>query len=129
MYIDYMVCGDLMETVNRFGKLEADHAKFYAAQVISCFEYLHSQDFIYRDLKPENVLMQDSGYIKLADFGFIKKLPKAERTQTFCGTPEYMAPEVVQNLGYAHAIDWYALGIFMYEMIFGRPPFMAQDPY
>lgn len=129
MYTEFMVCGDLMETINKFGKLSADHAKFYAAHVITCLDYLHQKGLIYRDIKPENVLMQQTGYLKLADFGFIKKLAKGERTYTFCGTPEYMAPELVQNQGYSHAVDWYALGIFMYEMMYGRPPFMANDPY
>ena len=97
MYTEYMVCGDLMETISKFGKLSVDHAKFYAAHVISSLDYVHQKGLIYRDIKPENVLMQQSGYLKLADFGFVKKLAKGERTYTFCGTPEYMAPELVQN--------------------------------
>jgi serine/threonine protein kinase len=129
MFTEYMMCGDLMATVNKFTKLSTSHARFYAAQVIACFEYMHERDFIYRDLKPENVLLAANGYIKLADFGFVKKLPKWERTMTFCGTPEYMAPEIVQNKGYGHAVDWYAVGIFLYELLYGRPPFMAHDPY
>ena len=129
MYCEYMVNGDLMQTVNRFNKLTVEHGKFYAAQIVSCFEYLHANQLIYRDLKPENVLMQSSGYVKLADFGFIKKLQNWERTYTFCGTPEYMAPEIIQNKGYSQAVDWYALGIFLYELLHGRPPFMSTDPY
>lgn len=84
---------------------------------------------IFRDLKPENVLINNDGYLKLADFGFIKRLKKSEKTYTFCGTPEYIAPEIIQNVGYSHSVDWYALGIMIYELIYGRPPFMAHDPY
>ena len=129
MFTEYMVCGDLMATVNKFKQLSAHHARFYAAQVVDSLEYMHGRDFIYRDLKPENVLLCPNGYIKLADFGFVKKLPKYERCMTFCGTPEYMAPEIIQNKSYGHAVDWYAVGIFLYELIYGRPPFMASDPY
>jgi len=103
-------------------------AKFYVSQVILCFEYLHSKDLIYRDLKPENVLLHSSGYIRLSDFGFLKKLKKNERTYTLCGTPEYLAPEIILNKGHGRAVDWYCLGIFIYEIMVGRCPFMHNDP-
>ena len=129
MYLDFMKNGDLMGILNKYKKFEAEYAKFYVAQIVLCLEYLHGKDMVFRDLKPENVLMADNGYIKLADFGFIKTVHKHERTYTFCGTPEYIAPEIIQNKGYSHPVDWYALGIFMYELIYGRPPFMSNDPY
>ena len=72
--------------------------------------------------------MESNGYLKLADFGFIKEVKPAERTWTFCGTPEYIAPEIIANKGYSQPVDWYALGIFIYELMYGRPPFMASDP-
>jgi serine/threonine protein kinase len=84
---------------------------------------------IFRDLKPENVLMQNNGYLKLADFGFIKQLKGSERTYTFCGTPEYIAPEIILNKGYHKPVDWYAVGILLFEMMYGRPPFMSNDTY
>ena len=90
---------------------------------------MHGRNLIFRDLKPENVLVNQNGYIKLADFGFIKKVLKSERTYTFCGTPEYIAPEIIQNKGYSQPVDWYALGIMLYELLYGRPPHMANDPY
>ena len=90
---------------------------------------MHNKSLVYRDLKPENVLFQDNGYVKLADFGFVKEVKPHERTYTFCGTPEYIAPEIILNKGYNQAVDWYALGIFLYELMYGRPPFMSNDPY
>jgi serine/threonine protein kinase len=84
---------------------------------------------IYRDLKPENVLIQQNGFIKLADFGFIKKIRPWERTYTMCGTPEYMAPEVILGLGHGRAADWYTLGILLFELTVGKPPFYDSDPY
>ena len=101
MYVEFMVCGDLMAVINKFKKLSADHAKFYISQIITVFDYLHQKNLIYRDLKPENILVTETGYLKLADFGFIKRVNKCERTYTFCGTPEYMAPEIIQNKGYS----------------------------
>jgi len=104
-------------------------ARFYVAQLVLVFEYLQSFDLIYRDLKPENILIQQNGYIKLADFGFIKKIKPWERTFTLCGTPEYMAPEVIMNVGHGRAADWYTLGILLYELTVGRPPFMNDDTF
>lgn len=72
MYVDFLSCGDLMNVINKFTRLNVDHARFYAAQMVCCLEYIHNKNFVYRDLKPENVLVTNSGYLKLADFGFIK---------------------------------------------------------
>lgn len=90
---------------------------------------MHSKQLVYRDLKPENVLVQLNGYAKLTDFGFIIKLKPGTRTYTLCGTPEYLAPEIILNKGHGKAVDWYCLGMFLYEMMVGRCPFMSDDPY
>jgi len=108
------------------GKFDESLAKFYAAQVALALEYLHHCSLIYRDLKPENIMIQDSGYIRVTDFGFCKMIDS--RTWTLCGTPEYIAPEVILSKGYGKAVDWWSFGVLIYEMNAGYPPFYAHDP-
>jgi serine/threonine protein kinase len=128
MYLEYAKCGDLISALQKFQRFPVSLVRFYAAQVVLALEHLHSKSLIYRDLKPENILIGDDGYIKLADFGFIKRLAPWDRAYTFCGTPEYMAPEIVAGGGYGHSVDFWALGIMMFELMYGRPPFMGDDP-
>lgn len=91
-----------------------------------CFEYLHKKNIVFRDLKPENVLIAPDGYLKLTDFGFAKILNEG-RTFTICGTPEYIAPEVILNQGHGKPVDWWTLGILIYEMHVGIDPFSDED--
>ena len=91
------------------------------------FEYLHSKNIIYRDLKPENILIDTEGYLKLTDFGFAKYCET--RTYTLCGTPEYLAPEVILSSGHNHGVDWWALGVLLFEMLAGFPPFYDNNVY
>lgn len=126
IYLDFIRGGELFNYLRNIGNLNNDEAKFYAAQVSSMFEYLHSKDIIYRDLKPENLLIDKHGYLKLTDFGFAKHIDG--RTYTLCGTPEYLAPEILLQKGHGKPVDWWCLGILVYEMLVGIDPFSDDDP-
>uniref|UniRef100_A0A7N6A9Z7 non-specific serine/threonine protein kinase n=1 Tax=Anabas testudineus TaxID=64144 RepID=A0A7N6A9Z7_ANATE len=105
-----------------------DRARFYGAEIVSALEYLHSRDVVYRDLKLENLMLDKDGHIKITDFGLCKEGITPEATmKTFCGTPEYLAPEVLEDNDYGRAVDWWGLGVVMYEMMCGRLPFYNQD--
>merc|ERR1719197_953785 len=101
---------------------------FYGAQTAAAFEHIHSKNIIHRDLKPENILLCPDEYSKLTDFGFAKIVEPGARTYTLCGTPEYIAPEVLLNKGRGKPVDWWPLGILIYEMIVGQPPFCDEEP-
>jgi len=94
--------------------------------ICSVFEYLHSKDIVFRDLKPENIMIANDGYLKLIDFGFAKVV--TTRTYTICGTPEYIAPEILLNKGHGKPVDWWAFGILVYELHCGYAPFSDDDP-
>lgn len=106
-------------------RFPVDVTRFYIANVVLMLEHLHSNDIVYRDLKPENLLLDDLGYLKLADFGFAKQL--SGRTYTLCGTPPFLAPEVICGSGHGKAADWWALGILMYELLCGYPPWHSDN--
>ncbi|UYV83683.1 PRKX [Cordylochernes scorpioides] len=100
------------------GRLSVSAAVFYAAEVALALRYLHSRQIVYRDLKPENLILDHLGHVKLSDFGFAKKLQKC-LTFTLCGTPEYLAPEVILCTGHNRSADWWAMGVLIYEMVVG----------
>jgi len=127
--MDYINGGELFYHLQKDHKFTPDRAKFYCAEIALGLEYLHNSGVIYRDLKPENILLNADGHICLTDFGISKEglLAEDSRTATFCGTPEYLAPEVLEGKGYTKAVDWWSFGTLMYEMLTGLPPFYAQD--
>ncbi|KAI9593253.1 kinase-like domain-containing protein [Syncephalis fuscata] len=127
MLMEYVIGGELFSHLRRAGRFTNEMTKFYAAEIVLAIEYLHSQDTIYRDLKPENLLLDHNGHVKITDFGFAKKVD--ERTWTLCGTPEYLAPEIIQSKGHGKPVDWWALGILIFEMLAGYPPFFDDNPF
>uniref|UniRef100_A0A452U4J0 protein kinase C n=1 Tax=Ursus maritimus TaxID=29073 RepID=A0A452U4J0_URSMA len=122
--IEYVNGGDLMFHMQRQRKLPEEHARFYSAEISLALNYLHERGIIYRDLKLDNVLLDSEGHIKLTDYGMCKEgLRPGDTTSTFCGTPNYIAPEILRGEDYGFSVDWWALGVLMFEMMAGRSPF------
>ncbi|KAK4623582.1 cAMP-dependent protein kinase catalytic subunit alpha [Fulvia fulva] len=147
MLLDYCPGGEVFSYLRRARRFNEPTSQFYAAEIVLILEFLHEREGVaYRDLKPENILIDAEGHLKLVDFGFAKKIEnsaypttadgrkrqKADNTTgetyTLCGTPEYLAPEVIRNTGHGTAVDWWAFGILIYEFLVGQPPFWDQNP-
>ncbi|RZF43080.1 hypothetical protein LSTR_LSTR001258 [Laodelphax striatellus] len=126
--MEYVNGGDLMFQIQRARKFDEPRARFYAAEVTLALQFLHKHGVVYRDLKLDNILLDNEGHCKLADFGMCKEgILDGATTTTFCGTPDYIAPEILQELDYGPSVDWWALGVLMYEMMAGQPPFEADN--
>eukprot|EP00457_Paulinella_chromatophora_P002006 gb/GEZN01002009.1/.p1 GENE.gb/GEZN01002009.1/~~gb/GEZN01002009.1/.p1 ORF type:complete len:772 (-),score=141.10 gb/GEZN01002009.1/:214-2529(-) len=119
--------GELFSVLQERTLFDEPTARFFAACVVSAFSYMHDHNIIYRDLKPENLLLDRQGFLKITDFGFAKDI-SAGRTWTLCGTPDYLAPEIVSGKGHGKGVDWWTLGVFVYEMLASYPPFYDEDP-
>ncbi|KAE9551538.1 hypothetical protein FO519_005252 [Halicephalobus sp. NKZ332] len=130
--MEFAIGGDLYYHLNREVKqkkvgFDENRSKFYGAEIIMALGYLHDNNIVYRDLKLENLLLDKDGHIKIADFGLCKEdISFQDRTRTFCGTPEYLAPEVLEDNDYGRSVDWWGVGVVMYEMMCGRLPFYAE---
>jgi len=127
--MDYVNGGELFFHLQKDKKFTEERVRFYCAEIVLGLEYLHASGVLYRDLKPENLLLTDDGHICMTDFGISKEGLQSDddRTATFCGTPEYLAPEVLEGNGYGKAVDWWSFGTLMFEMLTGLPPFYSQD--
>jgi serum/glucocorticoid-regulated kinase 2 len=126
--LEYCPGGELFNLISKRKRFSEDQARFYAAQMVLALEHLHSKNIIYRDLKPENVLIDRKGYIRITDFGLSRiDTSNSNDAKSICGTPEYLAPEIILKLGYGKAVDWWTLGSIIYEMLIGLPPFYTND--
>uniref|UniRef100_A0A4W5NU31 non-specific serine/threonine protein kinase n=1 Tax=Hucho hucho TaxID=62062 RepID=A0A4W5NU31_9TELE len=126
--MEYVNGGELFFHLSRERVFSEDRTRFYGAEIVSALDYLHSAKIVYRDLKLENLMLDKDGHVKITDFGLCKEgITDAATMKTFCGTPEYLAPEVLEDNDYGRAVDWWGLGVVMYEMMCGRLPFYNQD--
>lgn len=127
--LEYAPGGELFYHMDRLGTIQIDDARLYTAEIGLALSYLHSIGIVYRDLKPENILLDSNGHIKLTDFGLSKDILATDTgtASTFCGTSEYLAPEVVMQMPYSYPIDMWALGVLVYEMILGTTPFFDEN--
>lgn len=125
LVLPFVSGGEMFTHLRRQGKFGEVQTRFYGAQVALALEYLHYLGLVYRDLKPENILIDSAGFVQVTDLGFCKMVEG--RTWTLCGTPEYLAPEVILSKGYGRSVDWWSFGVLLYEMAAGHPPFYAKD--
>lgn len=126
--LEFCPGGELFFHLSRAGRFSEGRCRFYGSEILLAIEYLHRLNIIYRDLKPENILLSAEGHVKLTDFGLSKEgIMDNYSAHSMCGTPEYLAPEILDKKGHGKAVDWYSLGALMYEMLTGLPPFYTRD--
>lgn len=128
MVMEFCGGGEIWTKLKEVGRFDEPITVFCTACVVEAYAYLHKKNIMYRDLKPENLMLDVKGYAKLVDFGFAKELVRGEKTYSFVGTPEYMAPEIIKNQGHDFAVDFWSLGILIFELLVGSPPFSSTEP-
>ena len=129
LLLEFIPGGELFSHLRRQEKFSFSVYQFYAAEIVAAIQFLHELNVMYRDIKPENILIHSDGHIRLSDFGFAKILDTVDRTFTLCGTPEYLAPEIIQGVGHGMSVDWWAIGVLIFEMAAGFPPFYGDNPF
>ncbi|XP_077378759.1 cGMP-dependent protein kinase 2 isoform X2 [Festucalex cinctus] len=127
MLLEACLGGEVWSLLRDRESFDETTSKFCVGCVTEALEYLHRKSILYRDLKPENLMLDCEGYVKLVDFGFAKKMRGGQKTWTFCGTPEYVAPEIILNKGHSLSVDFWSLGILVFELLTGSPPFTGSD--
>lgn len=127
MVFDFFNGGELYHYLSEGGKFGEERARFYAAEIACALDYLHKRGIVYRDLKPENLILDSNGHIRLTDFGLSKEGVEGDTITSICGTPEYLAPEILRKKPYGVAVDWWSLGTLLFEMIAGLPPFYDRN--
>jgi len=125
--LEFCSGGELFNLLLKKKKFTEEQTRFYAAQIVLALEYLHEKDIIYRDLKPENVLIDNFGYIRITDFGLSKRGATGEDAHSVCGTPEYLAPEILFKQGHGKSVDWWTLACIIFELLTGLPPYYCQS--
>ena len=125
--LEYCAGGELFNYLQKCKRFDEKTTKFYASQMVLAIEHLHKKDIVYRDLKPENVLIDGDGYIKISDFGLSRINVKGNDAKSICGTPEYLAPEIIMKIGYGKPVDWWTFGSIVFEMLTGFPPFYTKN--
>jgi serine/threonine protein kinase len=125
LVLEFVNGGELYSLLQNQGKLSEPWARMYVAELALAFYYFSQLNIVYRDLKPENLLIDAGGHMKITDFGLAKEV--TSRTYTMCGTPDYLAPEIIKNSGHGRGVDYWALGVVCFEMLTGLPPFYQAD--
>lgn len=128
MILDFCPGGDLGKVLLREKRLSEDRARLYLAEILLALEDLHNRDIIFRDLKPDNIVFDSDGHALLTDFGLAKEgIMTSNQSKSFCGSPAYLAPEMLKRQGHGKSVDWYLLGVLLYEMLVGIPPYYSNN--